>query len=195
MSKTIIEKLIGIQQELKAPKGQFNDFGNFKYRSCEDILEAAKPVLAKHNCAITLSDQVLEIGGRIFVHATATLRDTEGGEISTTALAREAETKKGMDPPQMTGTASSYARKYCLSGMFCLDDTKDADTNEYKAQQQKEPEKSFQKESSPEESYRDKIKKYVQENGLDMNAFAAEYKLSQNTTEEQFKALYQALTK
>lgn len=116
-----------IQTELKAPKGQFNKFGGYKYRSCEDILEALKPVLAKYHAAVLLSDEVVEVGGRVYVKATATLK-TESESVQVTAFAREAESRKGMDDSQITGSASSYARKYALNGLFGIDDTKDADT-------------------------------------------------------------------
>lgn len=129
-----------IQSELKAPKGQFNSFGGYKYRSCEDILEALKPVLAKYNAAILLSDTVELVGNRVYVKATATLKSQEG-EISVTAYAREAESRKGMDDSQITGSASSYARKYALNGLFGIDDTKDADTMDNRTQDPKKPAK------------------------------------------------------
>lgn len=116
-----------IQKELKAPKNQRNSFGGYNYRSCEDIVEALKPILAKHKAAIILSDEIVEIGGRVYVKATATLK-TDTDNISVTAFAREPEAKKGMDESQITGAASSYARKYALNGLFGIDDTKDADT-------------------------------------------------------------------
>lgn len=134
----IYEKLLNIQKDLKAPKGQYNSYGNFKYRSCEDILEAVKPLLAREKVTLLISDEVVEIGGRVYIKATARLYDMEGSEgIENTALARESSDKKGMDESQITGTASSYARKYCLNGLFLIDDTKDADTDEYRNQQQK----------------------------------------------------------
>lgn len=124
-----MNKLLAIQTELKAPKGQYNSFGKYKYRSCEDILEAVKPLLKEHECTLTISDDIVEIGGRVYVKATATLRC--GEECYTnTAYAREPLEKKGNDESQITGTASSYARKYCLNGLFLIDDTKDADTDE-----------------------------------------------------------------
>lgn len=130
---SIIEKLLAIQNELKAPKGQFNKFGGYNYRSCEDILEAVKPLCEKHKCAVILSDEIVSVGQRYYIKATATLHDAESdATITNTAFAREAESKKGMDESQITGTASSYARKYALNGLFCIDDTKDADTNEYR---------------------------------------------------------------
>ena len=138
--KEVLKKLCIIQAELKAPKNQFNKFGGYKYRSCEDILEAAKPLCNKHGCTLTVGDKLENIGDRYYIAATATLYENESGEsITNTAYAREEESKKGMDGSQITGTASSYARKYALNGLFCIDDTKDADTDEYKAQQDKAP--------------------------------------------------------
>lgn len=131
----IYEKLSNIQSELKAPKGQYNSFGKYKYRSCEDILEAVKPICAKHKATLVVSDELKYIGERYYIEATAELIDIEdGSRVQNTAYAREEETKKGMDGSQITGTASSYARKYALNGLFCIDDTKDADTDEYKQQ-------------------------------------------------------------
>lgn len=132
---SIYEKLLNIQSELKAPKGQYNSFGKYKYRSCEDILEAVKPICTKHKAALVVSDELKHIGERYYIEARATLIDIEdGSRVENTAYAREEETKKGMDGSQITGTASSYARKYALNGLFCIDDTKDADTDEYKQQ-------------------------------------------------------------
>jgi hypothetical protein len=129
------EKLINIQQELKAPKGQYNSFGKYKYRSCEDILEAVKPLLERYAVCLTISDDVTEVGSRIYVKAIANLYDVESDEHCTNvAWAREDDVKKGMDGSQITGTASSYARKYCLNGLFLIDDTKDADTDEFQKQ-------------------------------------------------------------
>lgn len=131
-----MQKLQRIQAELKAPKGQYNDFGKYKYRSCEDIMESVKPLLDKYNTALTVSDSITQVADRIYITATAQLYDSETGEliINVCASAREPLTKKGMDDSQVTGTASSYARKYCLNGLFCIDDAKDADTNEYHKQ-------------------------------------------------------------
>lgn len=139
----IYEKLLNIQTQLKAPKGQENKFGHYKYRSCEDILEALKPLLEKNKVTLQLTDKIEILGTRYYIKSTAILIDTEdtkSGEIAcieNTAYARESEEKKGMDDSQITGTASSYARKYALNGLFCIDDTKDADTNEFKEQQDK----------------------------------------------------------
>lgn len=163
----IYKKLLEIQTELKAPKGQYNSFGKYKYRSCEDILEAVKPICKKHNVTLIISDEIVSIGDnssttytenyydkdlkkenvrnvvtggqRYYIKATATIIDIEDGStLSNTSYAREEETKKGMDGSQITGTASSYARKYALNGLFCIDDTKDADTDEYKEQTEKD---------------------------------------------------------
>ena len=124
----IYEKLLNIQSELKAPKNQFNSFGKYSYRSCEDILEGLKPLLKEYKAALTINDEVVEIGGRYYIKATVRLIDIEKGEsVETTAYAREDETKKGMDLAQITGSTSSYARKYALNGLFAIDDTKDSD--------------------------------------------------------------------
>lgn len=139
---TINERLIHIQGELKAPKSQENKFGGYKYRSCEDILEAVKPLLKKEKVTLTISDDIIEVGGRVYVKATATLSDGED-TISTSAFAREAETKKGMDDSQITGSASSYARKYALNGLFAIDDTKDADATNTHGKGQTEPHKAI----------------------------------------------------
>lgn len=150
--KAIYAALQAVQRELKAPKGQYNSFGKYKYRSCEDIVEAVKPLLNEHGLILTMSDDVVEFGNyahkkttgndvvetsgsRIYIKATATVIDVvTGDKIEVTAMAREPEEKKGMDCSQITGTASSYARKYALNGLFAIDDTKDADTDAYKQQ-------------------------------------------------------------
>ena len=122
-----IEKIVAIQSELKAPKGQYNSFGKYNYRSCEDILEGVKPLLAKHGLVLTIQDSIDLIGDRFYVKATATITDGKE-ELSTSAYARESLDKKGMDASQVTGATSSYARKYALNGLLAIDDTKDADT-------------------------------------------------------------------
>lgn len=162
----ITEKLLAIQQELKAPKGQYNSFGKYNYRSCEDILEAVKPICNKYKAVLTISDELVLVGDRFYIKATAKLIDTEypvGMDISekhlntgkvvldkynsieNIAYAREDDTKKGMDGSQITGTASSYARKYALNGLFCIDDTKDADTDEYKKLTENKPDPKVDK--------------------------------------------------
>lgn len=134
-----MKELIEIQSELKAPKNQRNTFGNYNYRSAEDILEAVKPLLKKHGCHLTISDEMIQLGDRYYVKATATLAK-DADSISTTAYAREEENKKGQDSSQITGSTSSYARKYALNGLFCIDDTKDADsTNTHGKEEQPKP--------------------------------------------------------
>lgn len=123
-----MKELITIQSELKAPKSQFNKFGGYKYRKAEDILEAVKPLLAKQKCTLIITDDVVLIGNRIYVKATATIKNEKGECETTNGWAREEETKKGMDGSQITGASSSYARKYALNGLFAIDDNADSDT-------------------------------------------------------------------
>lgn len=152
MKTELHKKLWTIQQTLNAPKNQCNNFGGYNYRSAEDILEAVKPLL--QNITLTVSDEIVLIGNRYYVKATATLSDGED-EISVTAYAREEESKKGMDASQLTGATSSYARKYALNGLFCIDDAKDPDTDAYAKQtnqqprQQKNPPKQQQQKAPP----------------------------------------------
>ena len=144
---TVYKKLIKVQTELKAPKNQRNTFGNYNYRNAEDILEALKPILVKHEADVFLSYKIIVKENLwTYVEATATFVDIETGESTcTTGYAREAETKKGMDPSQITGSASSYAGKYALNGMFLIDDTKDADTDEHHRQTAGTEPKAFTK--------------------------------------------------
>lgn len=139
----IYEKLLNVQIELKAPKNQFNKFGGFKYRSCEDILEALKPVLSKYKLAMIITDDIITVNNRNYVKATVKLFNTEKEEfIENSAIAREEESKKGIDGSQITGASSSYARKYALNGLFAIDDTKDSDsTNTYDGVEKKAPTK------------------------------------------------------
>lgn len=123
-----MKELIEIQSELKAPKSQFNKFGGYKYRKAEDILEAVKPLLNKQKCTLTITDDIVMVGNRIYVKATATIKNENGECETTTGWAREEETKKGMDGSQITGASSSYARKYALNGLFAIDDNADSDT-------------------------------------------------------------------
>lgn len=128
---TIYEKLSNVQNALKAPKNQYNKFGNYSYRSCEDILEAVKPLLKEQGLLLTIDDEVMTLGERYYIKAAATVLDIKSGEgITKTAYAREAMSKKGMDESQVTGATSSYARKYALNGLFCIDDNKDMDSGE-----------------------------------------------------------------
>lgn len=152
MKTELHKKLWTIQQTLNAPKNQRNNFGGYNYRSAEDILEAVKPLL--QNITLTVSDEIVLIGNRYYVKATATLSDGED-EIAVNAYAREEESKKGMDASQLTGATSSYARKYALNGLFCIDDAKDPDTDAYAKQtnqqprQQKNPPKQQQQKAPP----------------------------------------------
>lgn len=164
----VYEKLMNIQNELKAPKSQYNEFGKYHYRSCEDILESLKPVLAKHQAAVTISDEIVLIGDRYYVKATAALIDIEKGDkVEVSAYAREDVQKKGMDVSQLTGSTSSYARKYALNGLFAIDDTKDSDATNKHGQEKK---KNTQKQA-------DESKK-------DINSLA---------TDKQIKAIYALL--
>lgn len=134
--QNIYQKLCYVQRNLKVPKSQFNQFGKYSYRNCEDIQEALKPLMQEVGAALVISDDLIQIGERYYIKSTAVFFDTDTGEkISNTAYAREEDVKKGMDASQVTGSTSSYARKYALNGLFCIDDTKDADT----LQGQKEP--------------------------------------------------------
>ena len=133
--KPIFAALMAVQADLKAPKNQRNNFGKYNYRSCEDIVEAVKPLLKENGLFLTMSDDIVQIGDRYYVKATVSVTDIVTGEsVQTSALAREAAQKKGMDESQVTGTASSYARKYALNGLLAIDDAKDADTDDYARQ-------------------------------------------------------------
>ena len=146
---SIIKSLIEIQAELKAPKDKTNTFGKYKYRSCESILEAVKPLLKKHGLVIRMTDKPVNIGERYYIEATVTLMNEAGAGVSTTAYAREADGKSGMDPAQLTGACSSYARKYALNGLFAIDDTKDPDTNEFQ-EENKAKKPAQKKEAKPD---------------------------------------------
>lgn len=137
-----MKELIAIQSTLNAPKGQYNQFGKYRYRSCEDILAAIKPLLQQNGCTLTISDDVVMVGNRIYIKATAVLTNEKGDHEKVTAFAREEEQKKGMDASQVTGAASSYARKYALNGLFAIDDTKDADTLNNNPQYTQQPQQA-----------------------------------------------------
>lgn len=137
-----MKELITIQSTLKAPKSQFNAFGNYKYRKVEDILEAVKPIMSNLGCTLVMTDDIEMVGNRIYVKATATLKNSKGEIEITTGYAREEETKKGMDGSQITGAASSYARKYALNGLFAIDDNADSDTTNTGNQQSQQKVKS-----------------------------------------------------
>jgi len=178
-----MEALRRIQAELKAPKGQFNKFGNYKYRSCEDILEAVKPLLAKENATLVLSDAVEHIGERFYIRSQALFKDSEGKEAKVYAYAREPEDKKGMDGSQITGTASSYARKYALNGLFLIDDTKDADTDEYK----KESEARVNKTTRPLKEVQNELKELCKVKKLDFSKICIEFKVTAKSTVKQLE--------
>lgn len=174
-----MEKLIKIQKELKAPKGQYNSFGNYKYRSAEDILEAVKPLCAENGCLLTLCDTLENIGDRYYIKATATFTDGEKS-VEVTAYAREEENKKGMDGSQITGTASSYARKYALNGLFLIDDTKDADTDAFKKQQKSSEEEQANKEMEKQISSAEakNIRGLIEKYGADEQGILKHFKVA-----------------
>ena len=146
-----MEELIKIQSELKAPKNKYNSFGKYSYRSCEDILEAVKPLLKKHGCYMTITDDVFVAGDRFYIRATVSLVNKDGKSVIGVGLAREDKSKAGMSESQITGTASSYARKYALNGLFLIDDTKDADTDEYANETAAKAKKESKAKASPVE--------------------------------------------
>ena len=175
----MLEKILKIQQELKAPKNQKNSFGNYNYRSCEDILEAVKPLLKETKCILSIQDELVQIGERYYIKATATITDIESKEqYINTAYARESLEKKGMDDSQITGATSSYARKYALNGLFLIDDTKDADTDEYQKQTTKK-----------EPTYREQLTEYCSKKKIDKSELANRYKIDAKTTEERYKEI------
>ena len=195
------EKLMRIQVELKAPKNLYNSFGKYKYRNAEGIQEALKPMEKTYNVTTILTDEMVEVSGRIYVKAIATIMDCETDEmISTTAYAREADAKKGMDEAQVTGATSSYARKYALNALFLLDDTKDVDSEEYQAQvkdakpaQAKPAQAKPQAQTAPAGHSKDDIKAkyseliaYCKENGFDIRDVAKEFGLNAKSTYEEF---------
>lgn len=213
---TLREKLMHIQEELKAPKNLRNNFGGYNYRNAESILEALKPLLAKYGATVTITDTIEEIGGRIYVKATASIWDTERKDvaninnipISVEAFAREAETKKGMDEAQITGATSSYARKYALNGLFLLDDTEDVDSEAYQkgAQApQSAPKKPNNKptpkptakpaEAKPEPKAepqrtgaRAELHEFIKTNNLDGKTIAQVCGLNAESTEDDYRA-------
>lgn len=178
---TIYEKLLKIQSELHAPKGQYNNFGKYKYRSCEDILEAVKPLNAKYGACLTLADEIVQMGARYYVKARATISDIEdvNAVVSVTAYAREEDTKKGMDGSQITGASSSYARKYALNGLYNIDDTKDSDaTNTH---------------SKSQIDYKNEVKKLLKSSNIDVKAFVKNHNITTATTQEEYKKILEEL--
>lgn len=165
----IKEKLVRVQSELKAPKNQFNKFGNYHYRSLEDIAEAVKPLLLKYGLALTMDDEIVMVGERYYLKATATLLDTTSVDrIVCHAMAREALDAKGMSEPQLTGSSSSYARKYCLNAMFLIDDVKDDDSNESQDEKQNRNKRKVDSPKEPElisEKDKEILRKTVEDKG------------------------------
>ena len=188
----ILEKLQKVQNEIKAPKNLYNSFGKYKYRNVEGILESYKPYGKKYGLALTISDEIVQIGERIYVKAIASLHDIETSEsIQNTAFARESLEKKGMDDSQITGTASSYARKYALNGLFLLDDTKDADTDEYHNQVSQEEEQKIEEISNMKIAPLkvDVLKKRCAADDVPLDRILKLYKLKsiEDMTEKQFQ--------
>lgn len=205
-SMNIYQSLNYIQSNLKAPKGQYNSFGKYNYRSCEDILEGVKPHLQETKTCLVISDEIVTIGEHNYIKATATLYSADGGAVANSAFAKEPLEKKGMDPSQITGATSSYARKYALNGLFCIDDTKDADTDEYATKttqtkaKPKAPETNTIREKRVKEEY---LKSITQQMGIKQinPKLISEYinktfkkKTSNELTEDELKALYDWIT-
>lgn len=180
----VYEKLANVQTALKAPKGQYNSFGKYKYRSCEDIVESVKPLLKKEGLLLTLTDAIELVGDRFYVKATATIIDTsDGNMVCVEAYAREEETKKGMDGSQVTGASSSYARKYALNGIFAIDDTKDSDTTNTGDEQPKEkPKPTYPPNMSP----RDMLSARLHELHIDPYKYAQEHGIKAGMPDEVF---------
>ena len=182
-------KLLAIQTELKCKKSQYNKFGSFFYRSCEDILEAVKPILAKHKATLYITDEIKLIGERYYVEATAHFVDIDSGkEITTKAYAREEESKKGMDGSQVTGASSSYARKYALNGLFAIDDTKDSDATNTHGKELTPTKKELtptKKELTP----RQKLLARLRALGMDANTYGKEHNITSKTTDAEFEKL------
>lgn len=188
-------KLMHIQTELKAPKNLYNSFGKYKYRNAESILEALKPLEVKYKVQTILSDDIVEVGGRIYVKTMVRVFDCDcpTDYIETFAYAREAETKKGMDEAQVTGATSSYSRKYALNALFLLDDTKDVDTEEYQSQKKESKPATAPKQAtapaSADRNIRQELVNYCNELGIDPREVARTYKLNNSSTDEEFKAV------
>lgn len=192
---SVYAKLREIQLNLIAPKNQYNSFGKYNYRSCEDILEGLKPCLQATQTAVTVNDEIVQIGDRYYVKATATLFDCETGEsVSNTAYAREEESKKGMDASQVTGATSSYARKYALNGLFCIDDVKDADTRDNRQEEAKKQQTEEKQQKEIENMEISKVKadvlhKRCADEGVSESKILELYKVSDfsELTEKKFR--------
>jgi hypothetical protein len=190
----IYEKLANVQAALKAPKGQRNTFGNYNYRSCEDIVEAVKPLLKENGLLLNLTDDLVLVGDRYYIKATAMVYDIEnGGCHGVTAFAREEESKKGMDGSQVTGASSSYARKYALNGLFAIDDTKDSDATNTHGKDAPKETKPETKKDGPKMTPRQMLIARLNELGIDVNAFAKANNLNGKTDPETFTRLLKEL--
>ena len=188
-TQNLTQKLLNVQRDLKAPKGQFNNFGKYKYRSAEDILEAVKPLNAREGILLTISDEPMFIGDWHYIKATASITDGKDTHI-VTAFARESQAKKGMDDSQITGTASSYARKYALNGMYLIDDTKDADTNEHRNQTNNAPRQQEKMASNDQLGLlNNKTQELSQLYNMDVNELKGKLGIRQSHTETEFKQL------
>jgi hypothetical protein len=188
----VYEKLLDVQAQLKAPKSQYNSFGKYSYRNCEDILEAVKPICKKVKACVWLSDTLEKVGDRYYIKATATFVDVESGEkLTAEAYAREEETKKGMDGSQVTGASSSYARKYALNGLFDIDDTKDSDTTNTHGKEK--PEEVTQEQKPKEKTPRERLIAKLKEMGINVTDYAKEKGLSGQVPDSRFEELLKEL--
>ena len=194
-TKNIYEKLLSVQTMLKAPKNQYNAFGKYNYRNCEDILEAVKPLCKEVKAVVLLTDDVVMIGERYYVQATAMFIDVESErQLQVTAYAREEETKKGMDGSQVTGASSSYARKYALNGLFDIDDNKDSDTTNTHGKEDNDTKKTDKSKSNAPKQDKPKTTRELlidklKEKGIDAKTYAEEKGLNKDTPEETYKTL------
>lgn len=199
----VYEKLVSVQQELIAPKNQYNKFGGYNYRSCEDILEGLKPCLARVNAIVKVSDELVLIGERYYIKATATFIDAECGEsVENTAYAREEETVKGMSSSQITGSSSSYARKYALNGLFCIDDVKDADSRDNRQKEAEEQKKAEEEQKQIEKSKISDVKvkaliSRCESEGVSVDKILKLYKVKkvEDITEKQFAHIHEGWEK
>lgn len=197
---TVYEKLMQVQQRLKAPKSQYNKFGDFYYRSCEDIQEAAKPILAEVKAVLLVSDEVVQVGSRFYIKATAKFQDTESPDsITNSAYARESEEKPKMDVAQVTGSCSSYARKYALNGLFCIDDAKDPDCTQgvnavQMPQRQQKPKQQKPKAGKAE---LDRLREEAGRTGTDLSKVCARYLVDriEDLSPEQYQRAMSAFRK
>lgn len=190
----VYEKLANVQSALKCKKSQYNSFGKYNYRSCEDIVESAKPLLKQNGLLLTLSDEIVLIGERFYVKATAEIVDiADGGIVSVSAFAREEESKKGMDGSQVTGASSSYARKYALNGIFAIDDTKDSDSTNTHGHEQEAPKAERQPFAEHNKTPRQMLIARLNELGIDATAYAKAKNLNGKTDPETFMKLLKEL--